>query len=86
MQGGDAMMLTEAAVRDLARELGELVGEENLIVDDVRAAFDRLVAGGLTPVRTPFRLDAVRADSVVVRDPAGWMIRLVHCDPDSPDL
>jgi hypothetical protein len=45
MQGGDAMMLTEAAVRDLARELGELV-----------------------------------------RDPAGWMIRLVHCDPDSPDL
>jgi len=55
-------------------------------VDDVRAEFDRLAAAGLTPVRAPFRLDAAKADSALLQDPAGWMIQLVHYDPDSPDL
>jgi catechol 2,3-dioxygenase-like lactoylglutathione lyase family enzyme len=54
-------------------------------VDDVRAEFDRLTAAGLTPVRAPFRLDAAKADSALLQDPAGWMIQLVHYDPDSPD-
>ena len=54
-------------------------------VDDVRAEFDRLTAAGLTAVRAPFRLDAAKADSALVQDPAGWMIQLVHYDPDSPD-
>jgi len=54
-------------------------------VDDVRAEFERLTAAGLTPVRAPFRLEAAKADSAVVQDPAGWMIQIVHYDPDSPD-
>jgi catechol 2,3-dioxygenase-like lactoylglutathione lyase family enzyme len=54
-------------------------------VDDVPAEFERLTAAGLTPVRAPFRLEAAKADSALVRDPAGWMIQLVHYDPDSPD-
>jgi catechol 2,3-dioxygenase-like lactoylglutathione lyase family enzyme len=54
-------------------------------VDDVGAEFARLTAAGLTPVRPPFRLEAAKADSAVLQDPAGWMIQLVHYDPDSPD-
>ena len=54
-------------------------------VDDVRAEFDRLTAAGLTPVRAPFRLEAAKADSAVIRDGAGWTIQLVHYDPDRPD-
>jgi catechol 2,3-dioxygenase-like lactoylglutathione lyase family enzyme len=55
-------------------------------VDDVAAEFERLTAAGLTPVRAPFRLEAAKADSAVLRDPAGWTIQIVHYDPDSPDL
>jgi catechol 2,3-dioxygenase-like lactoylglutathione lyase family enzyme len=54
-------------------------------VDDVAAEFARLTAAGLTPVRPPFRLEAAKADSAVLRDPAGWTIQIVHYDPDSPD-
>ena len=35
--------------------------------------------------RAPFRLEAARADSALLKDPAGWMIQIVHYDPDSPD-
>ena len=55
-------------------------------VDDVRAEFDRLTKAGLTPVRPPFRLEAAKADSALLKDDAGWMIQIVHYDPDSPDL
>lgn len=54
-------------------------------VDDVRAEFERLTAAGLTPVRPPFRLEAAKADSALLKDEAGWMIQIVHYDPDSPD-
>jgi len=54
-------------------------------VDDVGAEFDRLTRAGLTPVRPPFRLEAAKADSALLKDDAGWMIQIVHYDPDSPD-
>lgn len=55
-------------------------------VEDVAAEFERLRGAGLTPVRPPFRLEAAKAESALLKDPAGWMIQLVHYDPDSPDL
>lgn len=55
-------------------------------VGDVDAAHAVLLAAGCTELQAPFEIEAARARSSLVREPAGHTLQLICYRPDSPDL
>ncbi len=55
-------------------------------VEDVDAAYRRLLADGCTPIRPPHPLAAAKAETALVEDAAKLQIQVIKYDPDSPDL
>ncbi len=55
-------------------------------VDDVAAAYEKLLDAGCTPVREPLWLDAAQAHFATVQHGSGLEIQLVRYAPNSPDL
>ncbi|MFQ3613815.1 MAG: VOC family protein [Cyanobacteriota bacterium] len=55
-------------------------------VDDIPAEHDRLCQEGLMPLRGPLHLKAAKADTALLKDPAGMEIQIIRYEPDSPDL
>jgi catechol 2,3-dioxygenase-like lactoylglutathione lyase family enzyme len=55
-------------------------------VEHLQSAYQELLVAGLRPVRGPHRLEAARADTALLEDPAGPLLQIIQYDPDSPDL
>lgn len=55
-------------------------------VEDVDAAYERLIDEGCTGVRGPHELGAAKAVTALVEDPSGLQIQVIKYAPDSPDL
>ncbi|MEN9232338.1 MAG: hypothetical protein Q6L68_15680 [Thermostichus sp. DG02_5_bins_236] len=55
-------------------------------MDDIPTEHDRLCQEGLTPLRGPLYLKAAKADTALLKDPAGMEMQIIHYEPDSPDL
>ena len=55
-------------------------------VDDLDAAHARAIADGAVELRAPFRIEAARATSGMLRAAGGSVLQLIRYDPDSPDL
>jgi catechol 2,3-dioxygenase-like lactoylglutathione lyase family enzyme len=55
-------------------------------VEDVDAAYGRLVEEGCTGIRGPHELAAAKAVTALVEDPSGLQVQVIKYAPDSPDL
>jgi catechol 2,3-dioxygenase-like lactoylglutathione lyase family enzyme len=55
-------------------------------VEDVDAAYARLLEQGCTGIRGPHELAAAKAVTALVEDPAGLQVQVIKYAPDSPDL
>jgi catechol 2,3-dioxygenase-like lactoylglutathione lyase family enzyme len=72
-------------------ELIESTAERGLLhvahrVDNLQEAYNRLLATGLRSIRGPHRLEAAKAETALLDDPAGPQLQIIQYDPDSPDL
>jgi catechol 2,3-dioxygenase-like lactoylglutathione lyase family enzyme len=55
-------------------------------VDDVDAAYSRLVEEGCTGIRGPHELSSAKAVTALVEDKSGLQVQVIKYAPDSPDL
>jgi catechol 2,3-dioxygenase-like lactoylglutathione lyase family enzyme len=67
-------------------------GEQNVLLhlaqrtDDLTDATERLTTAGLAQLRPAHRLDAARADTVLLEHRSGLQLQLIAYDSGSPDL
>jgi catechol 2,3-dioxygenase-like lactoylglutathione lyase family enzyme len=77
---------------DFKIELIETAGDETGFihlayrVDDLDAAYQKLVSEGLTTIREPHTLSAAKAKTALLQDKTGLKIQVIEYAPDSPDL
>jgi catechol 2,3-dioxygenase-like lactoylglutathione lyase family enzyme len=55
-------------------------------VEDVDAAYARLIEEGCSGIRGPHEIAAAKAVTALVEDKAGLQIQVIKYAPDSPDL
>jgi catechol 2,3-dioxygenase-like lactoylglutathione lyase family enzyme len=55
-------------------------------VEDVDAAYRKLLEDGCTSIRPPHPIAAAKADSALVEDATGLQVQIIKYAPDSPDL
>lgn len=55
-------------------------------VEDVAAAYDRLLGEGCESIRGPHELKAARAETAIVQDASKLQVQIIKYQPDSPDL
>ena len=88
--GGRIAMIADAAGFKL--ELIELPDEAPGLqhvayrVEDVDAAYARLLEEGCSGIRGPHQIAAAKAQTALVEDKAGLQIQVIKYAPDSPDL
>jgi catechol 2,3-dioxygenase-like lactoylglutathione lyase family enzyme len=88
--GGRIVMIADA--NGFKLELIELPNEAPGLqhvayrVEDVDAAYARLIDEGCTGIRGPHELGAAKAVTALVADPSGLQVQVIKYAPDSPDL